>query len=727
MEFVNPAILFGAGLAAIPVVLHLIMRQQPKLLEFPALRFLQSRQQSNRRRMKLRHWILLALRVLAICLLAMALARPSIRAAGMLGDSEAPTAAALIFDTSPRMAYRTENKTRLEVAQDISRWLLPRLPAESSIAVIDANPGDPVFQIDQSTALQRIDRLDTSGAGRPIVELLEGALRLLKESTLVRKEVYIFTDLSQPAWQVDSPDRLQKQLAELKGIGVYVIDVGVTDPKNLSLDELQLSGQMLARNSPLRVATALNSEGMAGKFLVELSLIDAAGQPEKRGEETVEIAPGESKSIDFPLITGLTEGTHQGTVRFVGEDSLAIDNTRYFTVQVKPPWKVLVAAGAPVEDRAENFTQALAPTEFRRNGQARYTFDVIPFAELAKRNIEDYAAICLLDPPALEDATWQRLGDFARAGGGVGIFLGPAATLQGMNTPAAQELLPGELDHQASNPDGVVSMSTRDDQHAMLAKFRSRRGQVPWEEFPIYRWWQFKNLHDGVAVALPMVNDRPAVLERPFGKGRVVTMTTPVSELSDVSDNNRWNQLWGIGSWPFFTLTNEMMLYLVGSTEGQLNYAAGQPAVLHIDPNRRFSTVLVSTPRGESLRSSPNQLNDVQVTATGSPGNYRVRAGGDTDGVNLGFSANLSSEASRLNRVNPDRLTEVFGDLPFRLAKNKDEIDRNVSLDRVGRELFPLLIALVAILLAVEHLLANRFYREPAPSAAPAGAAAARS
>ena len=117
----------------------------------------------------------------------------------------------------------------------------------------------------------------------------------------------------------------------------------------------------------------------------------------------------------------------------------------------------------------------------------------------------------------------------------------------------------------------------------------------------------------------------------------------------------------------------------------------------------------------------------MQVTTTGAPGNYRVRAGGDTDGVNQGFSANLSPEASRLNRVTPDRLKEVFGDLSFRLAKNKEEIDRNVSLDRVGRELFPFLIALVAILLAVEHLLANRFYREAAPAAAPAGAVAAKS
>ena len=46
------------------------------------------------------------------------------------------------------------------------------------------------------------------------------------------------------------------------------------------------------------------------------------------------------------------------------------------------------------------------------------------------------------------------------------------------------------------------------------------------------------------------------------------------------------------------------------------------------------------------------------------------------------------------------------------MSRSQEQIDRHVSLDRVGRELFPLLIAIVAILLGAEHVLANRFYRE---------------
>ena len=76
-----------------------------------------------------------------IVLLALALARPSILASGMLGDQEAPVAAALVFDTNPRMQYRQQNQTRLEVAQETAQWLLPQLPAESDVAVVDSRTG----------------------------------------------------------------------------------------------------------------------------------------------------------------------------------------------------------------------------------------------------------------------------------------------------------------------------------------------------------------------------------------------------------------------------------------------------------------------------------------------------------------------------------------------------------------------------------------------------------
>ena len=62
MAFVNLSLLFGGLLIGIPILLHLMMRQQPKHLLFPAVRFLKKRRESNQRTLQLRHWILLLLR-----------------------------------------------------------------------------------------------------------------------------------------------------------------------------------------------------------------------------------------------------------------------------------------------------------------------------------------------------------------------------------------------------------------------------------------------------------------------------------------------------------------------------------------------------------------------------------------------------------------------------------------------------------------------------------------
>lgn len=148
MTFLHVAFLGGALAVAVPIVLHLIMRQQPKHLEFPALRFIKLRESANRRQMRLRHWLLLALRCAVVGLLALALARPSVLSSGMLGDQESPAAVALVFDTNPRMQYRQQNKTRLEVAQETAAWLLPQLPAESDVAVIDSRSASPAFAVD---------------------------------------------------------------------------------------------------------------------------------------------------------------------------------------------------------------------------------------------------------------------------------------------------------------------------------------------------------------------------------------------------------------------------------------------------------------------------------------------------------------------------------------------------------------------------------------------------
>lgn len=333
MVFVNISLLAGGLFMALPVILHLLMRPQPKRQIFPAVRFIQSRRIDSSRRLQLQHWILLALRCGLIFITALALARPAVASAlwtgylqwglcslalvvvgfllaatwvrgaakslrialasiaallfiawswlgyqtfssgdGAAGGQESPVAAVLILDTNPRMQYRQENRPRLEVAKELAEWSLSQLPEDSEVAVLDTRGGSGSFSPDRLSAAKSIQRLRTTGLTRSFPDVMESALELLKRSEKVRKEVYVFTDLAQTAWKVQDVTRFQQKLLEEKELLLYVADCGAKSPTNYSLGDLSLSAQAVGPGAEVRIRTSLNAINTQNKRSVELLL-----------------------------------------------------------------------------------------------------------------------------------------------------------------------------------------------------------------------------------------------------------------------------------------------------------------------------------------------------------------------------------------------------------------------------------------------------------------------
>ena len=81
MSLINPLVLYGLALAAIPLILHFLLKSRPKKLLFPALRLLQTRRRQTTRRLRLKHFWLLVLRMLLIGLVVLLIARPALPAA----------------------------------------------------------------------------------------------------------------------------------------------------------------------------------------------------------------------------------------------------------------------------------------------------------------------------------------------------------------------------------------------------------------------------------------------------------------------------------------------------------------------------------------------------------------------------------------------------------------------------------------------------------------------
>ena len=709
MTFLNASILAGTALVALPIVLHLIMRRKPRHLEFPALRFLEARRETNQRQLRLRHLLLLALRIAAILFLAVALARPSVKFSGALGSQKAPVAAALVFDTSMRMEYVYENQSRLEAAQDFGLWVLGQLPKKSEIAVLDARRGPATFQAHRGAARHRIEQLAPTAAAQPMVTVLEEAVRLLGTSKLAGREIYVFTDLARVSWPTETSAALQGLLASQPGIGIYVIDVGVPNPKNTSLSELRLSDQVISSKAPLTISTEVRHRGEDDSRTVELYLENRkTGSVEKSRQQIVELSANGNQRLEFNIDL-LDQGNHQGYVEIAGADALACDDRRYFTVEVKDAWNVLVVAPQPTDEHGQYLINALAPVRFRREGRAKFDCRLIEYGELGQQNLSDYAAVWLLDPPGLEAATWTKLEDYVRAGHGLAVCLGRNAdkSVEAFRTSAALAVLPGKIVRIARSPEGYLKPGLS--QHPILDAFRGIDQTVPWELAPVRRYWQLKDRADDASLIAPFSDGGPAILERPLGTGRVVVMTTPIS---DLPRDEPWNDL--PKEWPFVILVNKGLgPYLVGSLDQTLNYSAGETVVLQLDPQHMHRSYAMNAPGDFEVRLTPDLAqNTLIITSTDAIGNYRVSAGGTEDAYRSGFSVNLASEQTDLTRTDEERLQTVFGETPFRMARQRSELEGNVSRGRVGRELFPALILLLATVLAAEHVLANRFYRE---------------
>ncbi len=749
--------LFLGGLTAtaVPVLLHLLMRGKPKQIEFPALMFIVKRLETHRRNYRLKQLILLAMRMLALILFGLALARPTIKLAdwfsapvvsntnkigtkrhfvstlaASLGSQDAPIAAAVVIDTSPRMEYVSENQSRLEVAKEFSRWILSQLPTDSEIAVLSTERETPVFQVDRLAAEEKVDRLRTALLGKPVAEAVRDALTLLAQNAPddreKQQELYVVTDLSEPGWPGDLGS-LKNLIAGMRSgngilgnggqdLGLFVIDVSADTPVNSSVIRLSPVPEITAERSPVKVDFELAHIGPATTKTVELLLTGLS--PEEPGKETVrsaksvDFSEGESrKHLSFTL-SGFEPGTHQGKIRFSVTDALPTDDQAWFTVQVQSPWKILLLAQPPVLDRSLYLREALDPRETLEPTPFEVeTASLAGLSGMTARELSQYRAVILLDPMPLEPTVWKKLADYASSGRGIGVFLGGNADVS-FNEPAALEIIGAKLVRQSRDLDGETWITAGHGTSPVFTPFRQIQplDRFPWDAQPIFRYWAISDLSPQADVAAAFSDGRPAMLTQTLGRGRTLTLLTPVSETVD--ERQPWNLLTrGDAAWMFMLLAEGMSRYLVGMGDDRFNFQAGGAITLRPDVEALPASCLMGTPSGESVRLTPDVARgEIVVPTVLEPGNYRIRSGGARGSLDTGFSVNISGESMNLRKVDKTRLDDLLGEGNYRLARTPQEIEIGIARRRIGQELYALIMIVLAGLFAAEYVFSNRFY-----------------
>ena len=210
MSFLNPLFLFGLIAASLPIIIHLFTRRRPRDIPFSSLEFLTEVNQSEIRRLRIKQWLLLLLRTLAVAAIAMAMARPALR--GTLGpQSAASTTVVVLVDRSASMGASAptgtesgEGATLLGEARRVVEGVLATLGAQDELLLVpyDQSP-EPTTQrpsADIGRLRTAAQNLSVSARTTDHRRALEFAADALAHSHALNRELFWISDLQAVGW-----------------------------------------------------------------------------------------------------------------------------------------------------------------------------------------------------------------------------------------------------------------------------------------------------------------------------------------------------------------------------------------------------------------------------------------------------------------------------------------------------------------------------------------------
>jgi hypothetical protein len=745
-------VLLGGALLALPILIHLIMRRKPKPLIFPALRFLQQRRQVNLQRMRLRHLLLLALRLLLIGLMCLALARPILSGAPADWAGASKMAVVFVFDSSVSMAYVHEGRSRLRLAKELAEGLLQQLSKESLVAVLDSSERGSNF-VSVADGLQLIKTREIREVNRPITAAIDQGVRLMEQVPAdLPLLLCIFSDRTAASWDADyaattlRPNKLAVEKKIGRPVRCVYLDLGLAEPRTVAvvglavrlqndvvvpIEQLRLGGLNPGR---VRLQATVRATSTTVNNALRL-LMDG----KERGEKSLQLTapPGRAATTLVTFDEVEISGLHVGEVRLKNGDPKDKDDTRdywnlrHFTLSCQER-QVLLLADDPAD--AIDFQLALESLQtLAVKCTVRRTTEVP-----ALLTPDAFAAVALINVARPSDDLWRRLTGYVNAGGGLMILPGANAVPTAYQTDAALALTPARLKEVRNTPKEGAFLDPINYDHPIMARIRNwDRDLTPGR---IFRFWDVEPIAPPQSTVITPYSfeKRPALIERLFDQqqtaGRVVMFTSALYR-RPTPDWVEWNNfLDEQGFWLSIALPYLMTNYVMGGRAEQANFIVGEPIRFWLPAGKKVLEYRLSGPisgqvrlKGdaktvllpEARRCGSYEVRDAAAPAKPEPRPTAATAAAQPEPAPVWvrhFSVNLSPEEIQWTegRPTPEALNEVLGSDALQTFTAKLDL-KKLAHQQTGTappvELLPLLLLGVLLLLALENWLANRFYK----------------
>ena len=440
MSFLFPAFLLGALAAAVPILLHFFARDRAPRLPFSDVRFLERAFVRRDRRRRLRELLLLALRVAALLLLALAFARPFLDAAGGV-----QRVTVLVVDRSLSLSAPGQ----MALARERAREVMVATPPDEPVAVVAFDDRAAVLQapaVGRPVVRAALGRIEPTAGGTRHAAGLAAAVELLDGRP---GRVVAVSDLQAAGWPDDS------RAAIPEGVTVEVAAVAPVE-RNLAVTAAGADAEGL-------VVTMLNT----GPAPVETeATLDVDGREVAR--RSVTLAPGANEvHWEAP-----PDGARVAAVSVADRYGYRWDDTRYALLDPPSPTVVLVVVnGGTLDAEAFYLAQALAVAPESR------PFEVRPVAPAALPALEASAweaadVVVVAGTDGLSRPGRARIAAFIEAGGGLLLATGP-----GVDPLLVRDLLGEAVELTVEMPaetaaDGAVRrLAVMDPRHPVFRPF----------------------------------------------------------------------------------------------------------------------------------------------------------------------------------------------------------------------------------------------------------------
>jgi hypothetical protein len=504
MYFNHPWLLFGLLAVLIPVIIHLFNFRRYKKLYFSNISFLKNITTQTRKQNKLKHLIVLILRIIAIMALVVAFAGPVLKkkTGAVLPDD---VVTIIYIDNSFSMLAEGENGRLFEEAVNKARNLAGKSAPDASFLLL-TNESSPSQQriLSKEEILDAIENVAISAENQSINAVVNRAKTIIDDKDLAGHEIYLFSDYQRNSFDVVNfvPDsnafHYLLPLKHLQKRNIYIDSCWLTDP-------VLIANRRITVNVRLRNSSDIDYEKIPLKLWVN---------EEQKAVAGVDIVAGSHEIVTLSF-TARQTGWHYAKLE-IEDYPITFDDRLYFTFNVKKDIKVLEIADISIPGYLSLFY----------GSDSLFEYDLVDYQRVQYDDFNSYNLIILNSLPSISSGLISQLQPFVEAGGNL-LFIPNTNKEKTTENQLLGAFNAGQLGTFDATESRVVGIKK---EHIL---FKDAIQNIPENaDLPdVFGHFKYNyHVNSGVETLISLLNGDAFFGTKKYGKGRIYLFTTSIDQ-----------------------------------------------------------------------------------------------------------------------------------------------------------------------------------------------------